>query len=634
MPEDPNKPTPSGFVERKPGPTPGFIERPPTALSALTQPGLPQGEETVEDKISLLTKASRLLGSMGAQGIGAWMGGVLGTPLGPGGIAAGAMLGGAAGEATHQIGQQIFDPEGAPQTSAEAAQRISTAGVFGPAQEVGAIRGATGLGKAAQITRGLKPAEEVAQTAAEHGIPLTAGQRFQGWLSTTIEPLAKRFLGTGSIFRKLEESQNEALKKGAQTIAERILPKGTPKGELGVIVKEAIAVADANAGVLYRGALEDISAAGAQKLPLNMTGNLQQAAETLMQGVKLNSFFGKALGNIQARRRAVMFLKSFAQPSTTTTETLSILGSRGEPLTQTVTKTEELLWEEALKIRSGLARAVRKGELEVGEGALAQFNKALDAEMKTTLNNAGRKDLVKLFDTVNTKYKAVNDLMREQLIKRLINVGAHEKVGEILLSSARASDVVKLRKLIGVQEMTRVQQGLWKEFFTGGTERGIVVGKNLLKRFDDLGPDMQRALWPNPTRLNEIRRFINTANTTQLTAQVADPLSAQKQTLLGFGQVAAGRGMVLTMFRYALGDQQDAQDFALNVGGGALTMIAPIIVARWITRPGSVNMLTKALTTPAKSREGVGLGYKLMTLMVAEQLKESHEERKPYKPGR
>jgi hypothetical protein len=296
-----------------------------------------------------------------------------------------------------------------------------------------------------------------------------------------------------------------------------------------------------------------------------------------------------------------------------------------------------LSWEAARRLDSFLNASIGygPGKLNMAEGAFTQFRHALKAEMKTALNNAGKQDLVELFDLANSNYARVNDLMREQLIARLINVSAPEKVGEILLSSARASDVNKLRELIGVQEMTRVEQGLWKEFFTGGTERGIVVGKTLLGRFDDLGPDMQRALWPNPARLNDIRRFINAANTTQLTAKMAEPLSAQQQTLLGFGQVAALRGTVLTMFRYALGDQQqDAQDFALNMGGGALTMVAPIIMARWITRPGAINMVTQAFTTPARSRKGVELGYKLMTLMVAEQLKESHEEREPYKPGR
>jgi hypothetical protein len=102
---------------------------------------------------------------------------------------------------------------------------------------------------------------------------------------------------------------------------------------------------------------------------------------------------------------------------------------------------------------------------------------------------------------------------------------------------------------------------------------------------------------------------------------------------LAFGQFAAVTALGGSALS-TLSGKSDTGDFMLRVGAAATVVVAPTIMARLITRPGAINVLNQALMTPAKSRKGLELGYKLMTLMVAEQLKESHEERKPYKPGR
>jgi hypothetical protein len=585
-----------------------LVDAPPTAMSALTQPGLPQGEETVENKTSWLTKASRLLGSIGAPGIGAWMGGVIGRPLGPPGVALGAGIGAAAGEATHQIGQQIFDPEGAPQTSAEAAQRISTAGYSGPAQEVGAIRGATKLGQAAKL---ITPAAEVVQTAAEYSVPLTKAQQNQGTLASMFESVIKKSLGTIGIFRKrLEEPQNAALIRGAEKIAEDISAVGGTRANLGLGIKEGIAASDQAASTLYGEALKTISQEGGQNVPLNLT-RLQNAATPLYNELALPSAFSKGLEGVESRNVALKILDSFVNPK----------------------EDVALTFEMARRLRTQLFALCNSGELNIGKGALKQFNHALDVEMKRALGEAGNPDLVKLFENASGFYRRTQELLEQSIIKRLVKTDRPEEIGKILLTQGGESTVHALRSLIGVHEMQRVERGLWEELFSKSVQEGIVVGGRLETKFEALGTEMQKAIWRNPEQLNKVRRFVKLVDTTSLPASMAEPVSAQRQSLLAFGQFAAVTALGGSALS-TLSGKSDTGDFMLRVGAAATVVVAPTIMARLITRPGAINVLNQALMTPAKSRKGLELGYKLMTLMVAEQLKESHEERKPYKPGR
>jgi hypothetical protein len=573
---------------------------PPTALSALTQPTLPQEEETAEDKTSWLTKASRLLGSMGAQGIGAWMGGVAGRAFGPPGIALGAGLGAAAGEATHQIGQQIFDPEGAPQTSAEAVQRITTAIPFGAAQEIGAIRRGAGI-----LPKGLSEVQKVAQTAKEYAIPLTGAQRSQGSLRVMLDEIIKRSLGAGKIFRRqLETPQNLAIQDGVAKLAREISATGS-RETLGTVIQDSIEGAYKQAGTLYDDALETISKAGASNAPLNVS-RLQPKALKLVNELELSQGFGaKALETVESRKLALGILREFANPV------------EGAVLT----------FEQARRRRTQLKAIIDSGEMTIGKGSLSQLRQFLADEMKTALGDTGRKDLSELFTIASQNYAIKKELMDTNIIKGLIKAQQPETIGKFLLARGKQTAIKDLRELIGVKSMEDVQAGLWEELFASAQKGGFTDAELFANKWSALGDSVKRELW-SPVMVAKLNKFVTAVKNTGLKPEEVG------QTLLSFGQfqrMSAAGGQILGAGAALAGvgstGQGDFGDWAIRFGEAGLMSLSPMMLAKLITRPGAIDMMNRAITTSARTRAGKELCYKLMTLIVAEQMKESHPQK-------
>jgi len=585
--------------------------------------GLP-APKPEEDGAAFALKAKRFVEDVGYPGLGAYIGGALGAPLGPGGVAAGALLGAGAGEAAKQISRQAFDPEAAPKTSEEAAANITTAGAFGTLQELGTMRRAAGLVKP---SAGFKFLTEQQLAGREFNVPLTQAQQTQGTFRTAIESVLKKTLGTTGVFRKrLEIPQNQALFRAVDDIANQIAsPVGT-RAQLGLTVQQGLKEAHEVSSSMYDNALKTISSEGGSSLPINLE-RLKPRAQELVDSLVLPGPYGKALEGIESRSNAIGILKAFTKTGETKQVPTGILGPDGKPIISMVFEPRNLTFEDARRLRTQIFSLTNSGEINIGKGALKQFNHDLDQAMKQALLNSHRPELARLFENASSQYKGTQTLLDKQLIAHLAKSDQPEKIGEMLLLRGSETPVRELRSLLSPEKMKSVERGLWEALVTKATKSDVLIGSSFKREFDKLGPELQRTIWTSPEQLGKIRRFVKLADTANLEPSVGEAISSQRQSLLAFGQVAATRGTVIALVRGLAGQQQDASDFAMDFGLGASTVVAGPMFARLITRPGALDVVNKALVTPARSRQGMALAWRLQALLVAESLKQDNEDR-------
>lgn len=580
-------------------------------------PGLAAKPGEVEGGGALLDKSVRFVEDIAYPGMGAYAGGVAGASLGPPGIAAGAATGAAAGTALKHNVRQLTGRQ--TETPEEIAADIGTSTLFGPMQEARAIMPS----KAGKV---LTPTQAL---GAEFGVPMSRAQQTQGKMASAFESQVRRAFGTQGLFRdRLDIPANKALVKAAESLADEISQaKGTQK-EIGVYVQKALNDADKTAGNLYDQALQVITQAGGDKVKVPVKGSLQDAAKRLIREIELPPEFSKGLEKVEGRQMALGILENFTS-ATKTVERQAATGAinaAGQPIMQTrpaqVAKT--LTFEEARRLRSQIFALVNSGEVTIGKGSLAQFNRELDAAMKDALRREGQGQLATLFEKASENYHKVQDLLEHSTISRLIKNDKPELVAEMLLQRGSETSAQTLRTLIGPQKMQVVERALWEKMFTNVLERhdGVVVGNTLERAFNGLGTETQKAIWGGrPELLGKIQRFVRLADTVSLKSSLSNPLSAQPTSLMGLMQTGSIGVAAINAGKAAL--TLDATGFAINVGSAGTMYLLPSTVARWMTRPDAIDVATKALQTQANSKTGRELAYKLMILVQAQEQSEN-----------
>ena len=550
------------------------------------------------------TNATRWAQDVAYPGLGAMIGGAVGSVGGPIGAVAGGALGAAAMENIKLLGRQAMG-EKTP-TGSELAVDLGAAGAGGAMQEfTPAIKAA--LGKTPVM---LTAAQKL---GLEFGVPLTKAQQEGGTMRVAFENVIRRSFGTQGIFRKqLEEPQNAALANAASQIADQIAPRSATQREVGTFVQGRIQAAREAAGNVYAQSLEQISAAGARDVPINLE-RLKAPAKEILDALKLPQDYSAGVSNVESRQRAIDFLKQFLTTTKTTQE-----GTQAA-----VEVPKKLTFEEARRLRTTLFSLTNSGQLDIGKGQLAHFNHELDAVMKAALGDVGRSDLAQMFGAASGNFHKVSDLIDKQTIKRLANTGAPELVADILLSKGTESSTLDLRQLIGPQNMKSVERALWEKMFERTLESSneVMAGARLNQAWDKLGPDVKTAIWGNnPENLSKINRFIDLASRVGLKKEVGEPVT--QSSLMAFGQFAKGIAAMGAGAKYVFG-MSPSGSVELALGSGAAVTLGPAAIAKWLVRPGAIDVATQALKTPLDTKKGVELGYRILMAIEAQQMQDA-----------
>jgi hypothetical protein len=554
-------------------------------------------------------RAGEFVEDLGYPGVGAGIGGFVGSGGGPLGTAAGAGIGAMAGEATKNIVRKVQgrgeeDPN-------KVALDIATAGAYGPLQEIGPVMR---VGK--PVGQMLTQSQQLAQ---EFSVPMTKAQQTQAPLRSAYERVLRRAFGTQGVIRtRLETPQNEALIKAADDIAASISNAGGSPLQHGEFIQNAISAARKAASDLYDDTLKYITQQGGSDVPLNISGNLKRRAQELIKELELPKDYKGGLENVESRNMAIHILEQFAEDTKTVTSAL--VGPSGQPMRQVVPK--RLSFEEARRLRTQLRSLTDKADLPIGEGALKQLNHELDVAMKEGLIRAGRKDLTDAFETASGNYRTVMSHIEQSTISRLVKSDKPELIADILLSKGAESTSYELRALIGTKNMQRVERALWEKLYQNVLTKNndVMVGRELERAFNGLGEETQQAIWgTRPDLLGKIKRFVETAKTVALDKSLMAPTSAQGSSLLAFGQFAGVTAGVTRAASAVL--QADPQGFVLNLGGAGAVVLTPAALARMMTSTSSIDVATAALKTKTGTKAGTDLATRIMSLLMAEEQK-------------
>ena len=550
------------------------------------------------DTRSLLEKAGGFIAEVGPESGGAAIGAGLGLSFGPPGVIGGGILGGLAGEAGQQISSRLFPstapPSGVPQTSQEAAIRLSEAGTLGALQEAGApIRSAIvpasriaaeRLGIAVTRTGGTIPA------AKELDVQLTPAQQTQGSILSATESILRRSLVGSEIFREADVVANRQLINAGEDIANEITRRKLSPREAGEAIQAVLKLSDDYAdeaiGAVRKG-IED----QAGDIPVDRR-ILSTRANQLLEEFDQAVAFSPKLENVDSLRNARGILGDFAAAD----EPLTISG--------------------AIKLRSQLLKLTRDREIGVGLGEIQQLTKSLDQSIENALKQSGNTALLGQFRASNAAFARTRQLLETGVAQHIIKSEKPEAIASFLLSTGGESGTANILKLVNQTKPAvrkDVQRALLSQLLddaiqkdVSGVSEGVLVGDRLLSKLDKLGDDFLPQLFSDsPHILEKFQRFARVANTVSLKSSVTRPPSATSTSLLAFGQGTAATTMVgATMI--------GRPDVAV---AAAPFVVGPPALAWIMTRPKGLELLTEAMLTPVSSPRAKPMAAKLAILI-------------------
>ena len=584
--------------------------------------------------------------------VGATIGASLGSAGGPPGMALGGAIGGAGTEALMQLmrlgtGQPQVPPGStlvAPETPAG---RIMEQGLLGSVQELGSgIRtGVRAAGAAMNTpppipsgyfggpmpttsptpgTRGWleRTAERLRQPYTssyatpeaallrEFEIPARRATRMQlqAPFAVAFDKAVQAFPTAYPYFRAFDERVNRALGTAYERLAKQISRnRSQTSKEFGEAMQGSYRGADTAAGVQYNKALNEISAAGAREVPLDIQP-LAQRAKQLLDNIELRGDYAEVFTggkDAESLQFAIDRLKMLAK-TTRTSEGVILYPSQMEKTLQEIPKT--LTWEEARKLRTILFDLSNTGKSNIGKGAIKTFNETLNTQMGKALTNAGHPKLAEKFSVASSNYKRVQELLDDSLIAGMRGNATPETIVDVFLGSGSESAVEKALKLVPGKRH-EMAAAIFKRAYEKSLTENIPVGNAFERTWASLPKGAKDRLFAGQRPLlQRIERFAKAIDLANLGPELASPASARRTTLIGLGTTAtlfgAGAGLLLNP-RAALG----------TVTGLASVVVTPRIVAKMMTNERATNLLIAGLKTPVTDPKSHQIATQLLTII-------------------
>ncbi len=355
-----------------------------------------------------------------------------------------------------------------------------------------------------------------------------------------------------------------------------------PSAEAGAFVQRALGDARDAAGQALGSEYEKVANAATERVSVGKSlPRIQELISELEDPTK--TFPG--LGGVDDVSKALGILKSFAEPGA------------------------EVSVDDALKVRSLLFKLSNSGNVGIGKGALQQLTQEWHGEIVNALTKQDPA-LAQQFVRASTQYRQFITTFNSQTIRALIKKGAPERVLDVLMSGSGETTATNLRQMIGPQNMEVVRSSLWQRLLEKSSPGdSTFLATKFDGMLDKLGPEAQRAIFGSEQNVIRMRKFAAMMDTSWMH-------ESAKQSL---GKIAlrAGTGAAAGIGADRVLEHDGAGGWRVWGPAGAAMALAPALVAKVMARPGTINVLEKAMTTSPASDAGRVIASKLSALIMS-----------------
>jgi hypothetical protein len=303
--------------------------------------------------------------------------------------------------------------------------------------------------------------------------------------------------GTGKLISKAVDSLQSLVKPGVDVADEgsKLVSQiggGTVPGQEQVAknVADQLGEAEADMHAQYEAGLSKISE-GAKDVPVSLQGSaLQETAEDLLTDSKIpTSLQGPLKGVVPDSDKLIPFLKTLTGDG------------KAAPV---------FSWDEVEATRQAVGGTIRKLPYDSPiRPDLIKIRSAIDETLQQAALDAGKPELSAQIKNLRAGYADTISKLQETAIKTLADKSPNS-VADILLNKQRSIQNVKnLRSLIGPENMKQVEGSILGKLLQKSATSGEVNGKQLLRSFNGMGPDVQHAIWGD--NLPQVRNFMDMA---------------------------------------------------------------------------------------------------------------------------
>ncbi len=178
-------------------------------------------------------------------------------------------------------------------------------------------------------------------------------------------------------------------------------------------------------------------------------------------------------------------------------------------LKQVSTSNETLTWDQMEATRQKIGQTIRKLPWDSPiRPDLIKLRYAIDDTLEKAADNAGNSDLSDQIKSLRGDYAQSKTALEERAITALRDKNPNA-VADILLNKESVHNVNTLRRLIGPENMKAVEGSILDKMIADASKNGELQGRQLLRRFNGLGPDAKKAIWGD--RLPQVQQFMQQA---------------------------------------------------------------------------------------------------------------------------
>jgi hypothetical protein len=555
-----------------------------------------------------------------------------------------AAIGGAGGEAWEQVYNQFVEPEEAPQTTSEAAKRILQAGGEEAVYEVtGQVVGKV-VGKAYHLARPKVAGgiDKLQETFSKYGGVFTAAERTESFLTQTVDSLVRGSLSAKGIMKSADDVNEAALKVWQKDLSDTIAEsaaKNMPDGEFGELVKTTLkdgkAAFKQKTKELYS-SFDDLVVTNIEKEMVEKqvaTDLVDEAGRPITKTVI--SEISKEIRPVDVRP-----LKIKAGEILEKLERIKKIGIGdfgGKTITDILSLDDALRFSDAQQLRSTMLDIARGVSKDPKEAKLAGSINAFVDELTKSMDNAAKsqgtdvfKAYQKIKDTTEKGFKAFND---DVIVSMLKDKTASVKIGEMIFKDGNVDQVISFRRALDraakydktidknkVWEQT--QQKYLESVFNSitkdieaeagetlaefGSKAGIVSAAKLLKRLQD------------PKQMNTMTEMLGKSHREAIFEFAKAAGITQQKSVAGLSML-----IQLTQAGAVMGTVAGRPGAAKMA---ATILIPTTVLAKMMTNPLTVRLMTSASKTPIAAKQIPTLVNKIM--IAYENAKAEEEGRK------
>lgn len=501
------------------------------------------------------------------QALGGLGGGFVGSPLGPGGMAGGGLLGVAAGDAAadlldRSLGIQpdITSPMGAAK---ETLKNLKT----------GAIAEATGQAAMGLVSPVVRAALPIAKKAAKFGVDLTAAEIKQSKPWALVESTLEKIPFSAGIIQRFRAKQGAQLERAAEDLIEQI-GSGQSKEVVGTSAQNAILQKNFKR-LQTRDKLFDRLTRSVPTDAKIGTDTLQESADSLL--------LKESQLPIEAQNKQIATFLD---------------GMRN-------IKQQGLSFQGAKNLRERLTGLIGPMADTPEKQVYKQIKNSLDDDIAAFAEKSGGQ-IEKAWKQANAFHGAVKDLASDPNIKSVLNSSNPGAIVNGLMNSRNTLQIKLLKKAMPEKDFRKVQDAMIDRLFEGGINQ--TASQALVSNLKKYGDEFLETAIPK-AKLSRLREFGEVASRAKGAEKLAGNPSGTAQNVITFAQGAF---------------------FISNPVRGTVAVVAPPVMAKLYLSDFGKKLITEGVSISPQSARAAGIAGALMTLANKEGVKEKLGPKKVY----